>query len=243
MTGKVIIQARMGSTRLPGKVLLKLGGKPALWHVVNRCREFKSISSVIVTTGTNPEDDAIEAYSQQIGALCFRGSENDVLARFAATAREYPADYYVRVTADCPLIDPDTSSKIISNFEQANVDYASNKIPQSFPRGLDTEVFTAAALDRAHREASRDHERIHVTPYMYRPDTGFSNLSVTDDIDRSEWRWTLDTEEDLEFLRQIYERLGSNPIFKSQTVYELLENEPELKFINSHVRQKRIEEG
>jgi len=239
-----IVQARVGSTRLPGKVLLDLVGRTVLDRVVQRVRQFTMIDDVIVATSSERADNPIIDECDRIGVASFRGSESDVLDRFVGAVRETDADVCVRLTADCPLLDPGVSDNIISLFLLADdADYASNKIPQSFPRGLDTEVFTREALERAARDAHEPYERVHVTPYIYRHPEIFSLLSVTSDVDRSDWRWTIDTPEDIEFVREIYRRLDSRGDFGWQDVVALLVNEPSLMWINSHVLQKEIDQG
>ena len=240
-----IIQARAGSTRLPGKVLMDLAGKTVLERVVERVSRFTLVDELIVATSDLRADDTIVAECARIGAATFRGSELDVLDRFVGAADATGADVCVRLTADCPLLDPGVSDGIISVFLEADgaADYASNKIPQSFPRGLDTEVFSREALRRAAREARESYERTHVTAYMYRHPERFSLISVTSDIDRADWRWTIDTAEDLEFVRQIYSRLDGVDNFSWHDVVALLEEEPSLEWINSGVKQKEVDQG
>jgi spore coat polysaccharide biosynthesis protein SpsF len=240
-----IIQARTGSTRLPGKVLQDLEGRTVLERVINRVTQFTMVDEVIVATSDHPSDDPIVEESARSRIDTFRGSEADVLDRFVGAADYTNADVCVRLTADCPLLDPGVSDSIISLFLEADgaVDYASNKIPQSFPRGLDTEVFSRDALARTARTARQQYERVHVTAYMYRHPEIFNLLSVTSDVDRADWRWTVDTAEDLEFLRQIYRRLNGIENFSWMDVVAILDDEPELMWINSHVRQKEIEQA
>lgn len=240
-----IVQARLGSTRLPGKVLMDVVGETVLERVVRRVERFTLVDDVIVATSTLHPDDAIAKECARIGVPVFRGSESDVLARFAGAAAETDADVCVRLTADCPLLDPGVSDKIISVFIEADgaVDYASNKIPQSFPRGLDTEVFSRDALERAEREARERYERVHVTPYLYRHPEIFSLISVTSEVDRADWRWTIDTAEDLEFVREIYSRLEGREDFSWEEVVALIEEETSLMWINAGVRQKELHDG
>jgi spore coat polysaccharide biosynthesis protein SpsF len=240
-----IIQARTGSTRLPGKVLQDLDGRTVLERVIDRVAQFTMIDELIVATSDHPSDDPIVDESARARIDTFRGSEADVLDRFVGAAEYTNADVCVRLTADCPLLDPGVSDSIISLFLEADgaVDYASNKIPQSFPRGLDTEVFSRDALTQTARRARQQYERVHVTAYMYRHPEIFNLLSVTSDVDRADWRWTIDTAEDLEFVRQIYRRLGGIEKFSWSDVLNILEDEPELMWINSHVRQKAIEQA
>ncbi len=235
----------MGSSRLPGKVLMDLAGETVLERVVHRVQRCRNVDEVVVATSVSVDDDKIVATCKQVDVPVFRGSESDVLDRFLMTADAHHADICVRITADCPLIDPGVSDEIILRFEQANpsVDYASNKIPQSYPRGLDTEVFTFDALERAWKEANQPYERAHVTIYLYEHPDQFKLLSVTSKVDRADWRWTVDTPEDFEFIRQIYQRFEGNDHFGWQDVIALLEREPTLCDINRHVRQKSVREG
>jgi spore coat polysaccharide biosynthesis protein SpsF len=240
-----IIQARTGSTRLPSKVLQDLVGRTVLARVIDRVKRFQMIDDLIVATSTDQSDDAIVDESDRNGLDTFRGSEADVLDRFVGASDYTNADVIVRLTADCPLLDAGVSDSIISLFLEADgaADYASNKIPQSFPRGLDTEVFSRDALAKAAREARQQYERVHVTAYMYRHPERFNLLSVTSEEDRADWRWTIDTPDDLEFVREIYRRLDANGNFGWLDVVALLDDAPELMWINSHVRQKEIEAG
>lgn len=245
MRNVAIIQARVGSSRLPGKVLLDLCGKTVLGRVVERVSRMRNVRDAVVATSNLETDDAIEAECRRLGVACFRGSEDDVLDRFRGAAEALGAERCVRITADCPLIDPGVSDDIIAKFESADppVDYASNKIPQSFPRGLDTEVFTREALERAARWARKPYHRTHVTAYMYQMPELFTTLSVVSDVDRADWRWTVDTPEDLAFVRSVYEHLAGKPGFDWLDVVKLVEANPKLAAINAHVVQKEIEEG
>ena len=240
-----IIQAHMGSSRLPGKVLRDIAGQSMLERVVRRTQRCQEIDAVVIATSTLHIDESIVVAGREMGVGVFRGSESDVLDRFMQATRSCAADVCVRITSDCPLIDPEVSDSIIRRFKQANppVDYASNKIPQSFPRGLDTEVFTPDALERAWQLATRSYERAHVTIYMYEHPEQFKLLGVTSDVDRADWRWTVDTIEDLEFVRQVYTRLDANPHFTWRDVVALLEREPELRDINRHIVQKPVWKG
>ncbi len=245
MRNVAIIQARLGSTRLPGKVLLDLGGKTVLGRVVERVGRMKTVKDLVVATSSLESDNAIEAECRRLGVPCFRGSEDDVLDRFRGAADTMGAEQCVRITADCPLVDPGLSDDIVAQFEAADppVEYASNKIPQSFPRGLDTEVFSRYALDLAAKWAKKPYHRTHVTAYMYQTPEIFTMLSVVSDVDRANWRWTLDTPEDLTFIRAVYEALEGKPNFDWLDVVALVEADPQLAAINAHVVQKEIEEG
>lgn len=239
------VQARTGSTRLPGKVLRDIGGRPMLARVVDRAKQCTGVDDVVVVTSIDPGDDALVPLCGALGVPLFRGSELDVLERYTLAARAHSADVCVRITSDCPLLDPGVSSMIVKRFHDAmpGVDYASNKIPQSFPRGLDTEVCTVDALERAYREATLPYERTHVMPYFYEHPERFRLLSITSEVDRADWRWTVDTAEDLEFVTRVYERLGLTGDFGWLDVVALIEREPQLADINRHVAQKALRDG
>lgn len=235
----------MGSSRLPGKVLMDVAGKTMLERVVRRTQRCDHVDDVVVTTSTLPIDDAIVSACRKMHVPVSRGSDSDVLDRFTQAARAQASDVCVRITSDCPLIDSKVIDHIIDCFLRADppVDYASNKIPQSYPRGLDTEIFTLEALERAWRRATERYERSHVTIYIYEHPEQFKLLSVTSDIDRADWRWTVDTPEDLEFIKQVYHRLGAEGNFTWRDVVALLDKEPVLSHINQHIVQKSVREG
>lgn len=200
----VIIQARMASTRLPGKVLLDLGGRSILHWVVSRCQAIKSADVVCCATSEDRSCDPIESEARRLGAVVFRGSETDVLQRYAEAARMLKADVILRVTSDCPLIDPEICDAVLRFRLQQDAEYACNNMPPSFPHGLDCEAFTYQLLDRADRHADTLHEREHVTPWM-RNSAGASRANLQcPDADYLDQRWTLDYPEDLAFLRGLY---------------------------------------
>lgn len=235
----------MGSSRLPGKVLMDIAGQTMLERVVRRTRRCAGLDDIVVATSTLPIDDAIAAECGKMDVPVFRGSDSDVLDRFTKAATAHAADVCVRITSDCPLVDPEVSGFILRRFFEANppVEYASNKIPQSYPRGLDTEVFTRDALERAWRDAAHPYQRSHVTIYIYENPNQFRLLSITSDVDRHDWRWTVDTREDMEFIREIYGRLGKDGNFSWHDVVALLEREPMLRDINRQVAQKPVVDG
>ncbi len=237
-----IIQARMGSTRLPGKVLADIHGQPMLWHVLQRAKAAKFLDDVIVATTTEPSDDGIVAFCRGRGVECFRGSEWDVLDRYYCAALHHDAQSVVRITSDCPLVDPEIIDKTTRAFLSELPDYASNSIVRTYPRGLDTEVMTFRALELAWREARQPYQRSHVTPFIYESHGLFKVLSVTGKEDYSAYRWTVDTREDLEFVRTVYARMGSQ-FFLWNDVVSLLRREPELAAINRFVAQKALREG
>ncbi len=238
-----IIQARMGSTRLPGKVLKDLGGETVLARVVNRTRRAGLLDEVVVATTIQPHEEAIVQECGRLSVACFRGDEVDVLDRYYRAAQNFSADAVVRITADCPLIDPELINATVRAFLDQKPDYASNSVVVTYPRGLDVEVFTAEALGRAWRSAKEGYQRAHVTPYLYENPALFRVLSLTADADYSGYRWTLDTAEDLEVIRAIYGRFGQSDQFGWREVLTLMQEQPELAELNSHVRQKALREG
>ncbi len=237
-----IIQARTGSTRLPGKVLADIHGHPMLWHVVQRTRAATTLDEVVVATTTQPADSAIVAFCRELGVACFRGSEDDVLDRYQRAALQHDAQAVVRITSDCPLIDPRIIDKTVQAFLVERPDYASNGVVRTYPRGLDTEVIAFQALELAWHEARQPYERSHVTPYLYETPGKFRVLSVTADRDYSACRWTVDTAQDLEFVRAVYARFASEGFLWSDVV-KLLEREPELAAINASVEPKALHAG
>lgn len=239
-----IIQARMGATRLPGKVLEDIAGQPMLVRVVERARLAKSLASVVVATTIDPGDDIVAELCKNRGYPFVRGDAQDVLARYLQVAHAYQADIVVRLTADCPLIDPGEIDHVVSDFLESEppVDYASNRIVRSYPIGLDTEVMKIDALEQAGHEANQRYQREHVTPYLYEEPGRFRTLSIESGGDYGAMRWTVDTPEDLAFARQIYQRLEGRSDFGWRDVLAILEREPELAEINANIRHKGFRE-
>jgi spore coat polysaccharide biosynthesis protein SpsF len=240
MSTVAIVQARMGSTRLPGKVLMDLGSTTVLGRVVRRLRRAGLIDEIVVATTNSAEDDAIVRECRSLAVACLRGSECDVLDRYYMVAKACAAEAVVRITSDCPVIDPELVDETIRAFREQAGDYASNTLDPTYPRGLDAEVLTVAALGRAWREARQPYEREHVTPYFYEHPELFRLVSVKGDEDYSHCRWTLDTAEDFEFLRTIYERFDNRDAFHWRDVLRLMQIEPQLAQLNAHVVQKEL---
>jgi spore coat polysaccharide biosynthesis protein SpsF len=232
-----ILQARMGSLRLPGKVLENIAGQSMLHRVVSRLRVSELIDDLIVATTTLAKDDSIVEECQHCGVPSYRGDETDVLDRYFRAAESERADVVVRITSDCPLIDPEVTDKTIRAFLREQPAYASNTLVRSYPRGLDTEVISRSALTRAWQDARQAYEREHVTPYIIEHPAQFQLLSVTADQDYSAHRWTVDTPEDLAFVRAIFAR-HEGGIFSWRDVLKLLEREPELADLNRSIVQK-----
>ncbi|QGQ93526.1 acylneuraminate cytidylyltransferase [Paenibacillus psychroresistens] len=238
-----IIQARMGSTRLPGKVMMQLMDRSVLGHVINRLQQVKFIDEIIVATSTLQMDDVIEDEAIKCGVSVFRGSEQDVLSRYYEAAIRANAEIIVRVTSDCPLIDPETTALIIEAFLQSDLDYLTNKLVKTFPRGLDTEVFTMGALNEAYNKAVKPEQREHVTPYIYQNPDQFKFNFYKGEVDHSQHRWTLDTPEDWELISEIFKRLyHPGQIFSLNACLDLMDKHPELVEINRHIHQKELDE-
>jgi spore coat polysaccharide biosynthesis protein SpsF len=238
-----IIQARMGSTRLPGKVLRDLGGETVLARVVNRTRRATLLDEVVVATSVLPADEAIVHECERLKVACFRGDEMDVLDRYYRAAQKFSAQAVVRITADCPLISWELIDSTIHSGLDEKADYATNSLVLTYPRGLDVEVFTADALERAWGAAKEEYQRIHVTPYLYENPNLFKVLSLSSEEDQSGYRWTLDTAEDMEMLRAVYAHFGDRDDISWREVLGLMKCEPGLAEVNSHVRQKALHEG
>lgn len=241
----VIIQARMGSTRLPGKVLMNISGKTVLHHVVDRVSQCRNIDDIIIATTTLDKDDLIVKEVEKIGCKYFRGSENNVLDRYYEAATFNKSDIIIRITSDCPLIDPLIVDKIIEFYINNNYEMVTNACSDSskrtYPRGLDTEIFSYNVLKKAKENAKESYQLEHVTPYIYENTTNI--FYYKNNIDYSKYRFTLDTEEDLKLIKEIYSNLyfGENNFYLGDVI-EVMENNPDLFFINNSIKQKHIRE-
>jgi len=238
-----IMQARVGSTRLPRKVLKSICGKTILEHDIDRLRLVKNIDEIIIATTVEGRDIEIVREAERLGVKYFRGSEDDVLSRYYLAAKANNADIVVRVTSDCPLLDSRvtdmTISYLLDNLDK--YDYVSNTLEATFPRGLDVEAFTFSSLERAFNGAKLPREREHVTPYIYTSSNNFRLGCFKNKVDYSNCRWTLDTKEDFEFISAIYDELYKiNPNFNMEDIIKLIEVKPELAKINENIIQKSI---
>jgi spore coat polysaccharide biosynthesis protein SpsF len=233
-----IIQARVGSIRLPGKVLLPLGGKAVLERIIERIKDSKKIDKIIVATSVQAEDDKISDLCQKINIDCFRGSENDVLDRYYQAAKDSGFSNVVRITGDCPLIDPEIIDQVVELFQREKLDYATNVIPPTFPDGLDVEIFSFESLVRARQETKMKSEREHVTIYMWQNSELFKQKHLNSSVDLSGKRWTLDNPEDYEFIKKIFDNLYLvKPKFRMNDVLKFLETNPELEKINQSIKR------
>lgn len=234
----IIIQARMGSTRLPGKVMLPILGKPVLRHIIDRLKRCNHADVIVLATTVNKDDDVLEKLAKENNLKVFRGDEQDVLSRYYYAAKENKLDVVIRITADCPFIDPEIIDNMILNFLDNNrIDYLSNVLNRTFPRGLDTEIFKFSTLHRAFESAKNPYQREHVTPYIYEHKELFMLSGIENKESLSHLRWTLDEEKDFEFIKEIYNRLyRDNNIFLTKDILAVLEKEPHLAEINKYVR-------
>ncbi|WP_348945380.1 glycosyltransferase family protein [Chitinibacter sp. FCG-7] len=228
-----IVQARMSSTRLPGKVMLPLLGCPMLEHQLERLLRCKRIDQLLVATSNQSDDLPIVDLCRHLGVMCFQGDLADVLDRFYQASQQYPTQHIVRLTADCPLCDPELIDGLIEFYLNGHFDYASTALEPTFPDGLDAEIFRAELLKLAWQEADLPSQREHVTSFFYQQNQRFCLGSYTDKIDRSAMRWTVDDADDFEFVTQIYKKLY--PVksdFNRHDIVDLLNREPELSQIN-----------
>jgi len=241
-----IIQARMASSRLPGKVLTLLGHQPALEWMIKRAGRAKLIDQVIVATTKDASDDAVEAFCVEKEVICVRGDMFDVLDRVYQAARQNDADVIVRLTGDCPFIDPGMLDDLIGVFleVQPALDFAANRLPmeRTIPIGLDAEVCSFEALEKTWQDTTEKHHREHVMPYFYENPDIFNILHLKHDPDYGQMRWTLDTEEDLVMLRKVAEHFDGKDDFSWLDVLELIEKKPEIQKINMGVRHKDYRE-
>lgn len=237
-----ILQARMTSSRLPGKILMPVLGKPLLAYEIERLQRCNNVDDLVVATTTNTQDDTVAEWCNQQDVPCFRGSEPDVLERFHGAAQQAQADVVIRVTGDCPLIDPLVVDAVIAAYESNTVDYASNTLDRTFPRGLDVEVFSATVLTTCHQEAFDPVDREHVTPYIYRHPERFTITQYRQPSNHSHLRWTVDTPEDLELIRRVIEALyPDKPDFSQADILALLDKNPDWSQINAHIEQIKVQ--
>ena len=244
------IEARMTSTRLPGKVLMDIGGIRSLECQIKRLGRSKHIDEIVLATTTNESDDELVSFADEMGISVYRGDENDVLARILGAVQSVNGDLQVQITGDCPFIDPVIVDQVIEAYLDfdGEIDFVSNEIIRSFPIGLDCRVFSVDVLAEVDKLCTDPMHRVHGSTYIYvgegKEKYKSLNLSAPDELNHPEWRWTLDTKEDLEFLRAITDSIGAEitTISANDLTSWLLEH-PEIISINSKVRQKRIEEG
>ena len=243
------IEARMGSTRLPGKVLMDIGGLLSLECQIKRVRQSKFIDEIVIATTTNPSDDQIEEFGNSIQCKIFRGSEEDVMERILLAVELVQGEIQVQLTGDCPLLDSEIIDELVEFIlNNSDYDFISNEIVRSYPIGLDCRVFKVSALRRANLLCKDPLHRVHGSTFMYTGDNKHlfksKNFLAPHSLNHPMWRWTLDTNEDLIFLRTVLENFGENIVnLKAKQLSGWLLKNPKVIEINNHVRQKKIEEG
>ncbi len=229
-----IVQARMGSTRLPNKVMKPIGGAPMIELLLARLAKSKEIDQIVLATSTDERNTPLVAHVQSLGFTCVRGSESDVLDRYLLAARQVQAEIIVRITGDCPLIDAELVDQAIQRFKSANVDYLSNTSPATYPDGLDTEVFSIQALERAGRESQDSFDHEHVTPYLRRRGL-FKTAALTHDQDLSSFRWTVDEPADFEVVSKVFAQFANNIHFSWTDVLDLQGKNPDIFSANHNI--------
>jgi len=233
-----IIQARMSSTRLPGKVLREFSGDTLLGHIVKRVRQAKSISKIVVATSKSSADDVLVRWLKDREISFFRGDEANVLNRFFMAASQYEAQHIARITSDDPFKDPEIIDAVAELYFSEKLDFAYNNRPPSFAEGLDTEIFSVEALSKANQEAKDSFEREHVTQHFYRHPGTFKQKNLTSKVNFSHLRWTIDTTEDLEMAESVYHHLyKTDQIFLAKDILILIEKHPEIAQINQAVKR------
>ncbi|MGE7778930.1 cytidylyltransferase domain-containing protein [Peribacillus sp. NPDC097264] len=237
-----VIQARMGSTRLPGKVMRKVQGKPLLEYQVERVKQSKFINKIVVATTIKESDQPIVDLFERLSVAYFRGSEDDVLSRFFEAATKHHAKIVIRLTADCPLNDHHKVDKVLAEYflNAEEYDYASNTLERTYPRGFDVEVFSMETLEKAYKEANGSAYREHVTPYIYYHPELFNLASIHYHTDLSSFRLTVDTEDDLVLITKLLHHLQKKEDFTLEDIMGLLQEHPDWASLNSHIEQLKV---
>ena len=240
-----VLQARVSSTRFPGKVLREILGTPMILRQVERVRRARSIGGLLLATSVDPADDPLALLCGENGVACFRGSLDDVLDRFYQASLLHQPEHVVRLTGDCPLADPALIDHVVGTHVTRRSDYTSNTIPPTYPDGLDIEVIRFSCLEQAWREAKLPSEREHVTPFLYGRPNRYRIGAVRNAVDLSALRWTVDEPDDFELVRTVYEALyPGNPVFTTEEILAFLERNPALKTWNvRHARNEGYEKS
>ena len=238
-----IIQARMSSTRLPGKVIKPIGGIPAILLMIRRLQTAKNIDHILVATSLDVSDDELVKIVESSGFDCYRGNLSDVLARFYSAAQVSHADIVVRITGDCPLVDPEIVDQVVSKLIESQSDYATNTLPPTYPDGLDVEAFTFKSLESAYMQAKLTSEREHVTPFIRNHPELFKIVNIEGDRDLSHLRWTVDYLDDYHFVNRLIELVDVEDITKACFVdfVSAIESHTELSMMNIHRRNEGYE--
>ena len=229
-----IIQARIGSTRLPGKVLMKLNGDTVLSLLLKQLKHSKFLTEKIIATTNNPKDDVIEKFTTSNNIKLFRGDSDNVLDRYYQCAKKFSLTHIVRITADNPLIDPDIIDQAIKKYSTFNYDYLTNSIDRTFPNGTEVEIFSFDALEIAWKYAKKKSEREHVTPYFYNNPKKFKIHHFKQKKNQSKFRYTIDHKEDYALVVEILSRIKKRPV-RTSDIIDLLTTNPQLLKLNSHI--------
>ncbi|MFB6182328.1 MAG: cytidylyltransferase domain-containing protein [Candidatus Magasanikbacteria bacterium] len=238
-----IVQARMGSTRLPGKMTKKIGDKTVTEHVINRVKKVPGVKKIILAIPESEENDVLYEIGKSMRIELHRGSEDDVLDRFYSAAKKYNLDPIIRVTGDCPLLDPEVVNRVLSLYQSTNCDYVSNIHPRTFPHGLDVEVFSFYSLKEAWKNSRTREYKEHVTPYIVDNKDLFNHKNLYNNRDLSYIRVTLDTKEDLDLIRRIHQKIGSFNEVDLEVIKNIFNNNEELLEINNDTKQNWKERG
>jgi spore coat polysaccharide biosynthesis protein SpsF (cytidylyltransferase family) len=231
----IMIQARTSSTRLPNKVLAKIEDKPMIWHIINRVKRVKSVHQIALITTKSRDDKILLKIAQQNGIIGFAGKKSDVLDRHYQCAKKINADPIIRITSDCPLVDPLLVEKIVRFYNKNKYDFVSNAIFPTYPDGLDVEVFSFKALQKAAKLAKKKYDREHVTTFFTNNPNKFKIYNYRNSKNLAHMRWTVDRKEDLKFVKIIYSRMRPNKIFSMNKVLTILKKEPRLLEINNGI--------
>lgn len=235
----IVVQARMGASRLPGKPLKKVLGKPLLFYLIERLKRCHKVDHIVIATTDQPRDEELADYAKSQRVSVVRGSEENVLSRYGLAAKLFDSDIIIRITADCPLMDPEIIDGMVVEF--LDVDYLSNTLSRTFPRGLDVEIFSKKALEKALKEAKLPFEEEHVTPYFLSHPELFKLANYAYKTDESAKRWTVDTEEDFELIKRMIEALyPKKKDFAFEDMLQLVQEHPEWEDINRHIEQKPV---
>jgi len=233
----VIIQARTQSVRLPNKVLALVEDKPLIWYIIERLKKSNTVEQIILAIPSRKEDNELIKIADNCNILSFVGDENDILERFYCAALKFNAGPIIRITGDCPLVDPYLLDKMVQFYLENDYDYVSNTIIPTYPDGIDIEVFSLSALSRAYKEAKLKSEREHVTPYIWNNPKKFHLYNYENSIDQSNFRWCVDEQPDLELIRWIYSKFKPKIIFPFKEVMMLIESNPEILKINDKIKR------
>ena len=233
----VMIQARTGSTRLPNKVLAKIEKKPMIWHIINRVKKIKSVQQIALITTKEQDDKILLKLAKENGIIEFAGMTSDVLDRHYQCAKMINADPIIRITSDCPLVDPVIVEEVLQFYLKNKYDFVSNAIIPTYPDGIDVEVFSFEALEKAAKKAKKSYDREHVTTYFISHPNQFKVFSYQNEKDFSSLRWTVDRKEDLKFVRKIYSKMKPKTVFFMNDILKILRNDPKILEINKGINR------